>query len=717
MSHSSIFNHQLDEHRQTHSKAQRLGYQRALQKQRDPAVLFAAFTIIRALRRAGLHTMLYGGSGTVGFIVPHAQDLEIFQSAGDVLLRAHKSKNFERDYQAITIDNKNKRLPRTQSDRKSSWDDTAADLALAMYRRNFLFASGTTKIPSFLKLAADAIIPLETCNEHILCAGLHALFHQKPSPQALPIVDGLPISILAAALRSRPSLSQAITLLRRITQELNEPAATPERTLKAGSSLDDLPGMGAAGDWGRSMALDLRAYRDGEIPWAEVDRGIVVCGSPGVGKNMFASALARSCNAPLHTHSLARWQARGHLGDLLKAMRKAFADAKADAPCIMFIDEIDAIGDRARLDERNEHYCREVINGFLECLDGTEGREGVIVVGATNFPDKIDPAILRPGRLERVIAIPLPDTPTRARILRYHLGGHLPEIDLIPFSRRLEGLTGADLEKIARDAKRAARRSKRAMTLDDLRAVGPDLVKLPPNVYRQTCLHEAGHALVGCLVLEETSNMPFLVRVRREMLPGRSAGETLFARSSFMPQTRTFYLGDITIMLAGLVAEELVLGEHSNGCGGQPGSDLHRATLQALTLEVSTGMGRNLVYRGGFEEPTLLDLIHGDPELRNRVEETLQTCRIRAKTLLTRHRAALDALTLRLEQEGELEFREIAEVLHAHTPGRTSSFVALKPSKTRKQRQKRAAKNGMESPTPKATPSKNRHEDVHDTVA
>lgn len=159
--------------------------------------------------------------------------------------------------------------------------------------------------------------------------------------------------------------------------------------------------------------------------------------------------------------SAAQWQAKGHLGDLLKAMRKLFADAAKSRPSIVFLNEFDSFGSRSVAEESsNSDYKRQVINGLLECLTPSEGREGIIVVGATNNPDAVDPALLRPGRLERVIAIPLSDLEARIAIMgRHH--GVCEGIDLSVAMSQTRGWTGADLMKLARDAKRISRRRRR----------------------------------------------------------------------------------------------------------------------------------------------------------------------------------------------------------------------------------------------------------------
>lgn len=147
-------------------------------------------------------------------------------------------------------------------------------------------------------------------------------------------------------------------------------------------------------------------------------------------------------------------------------MRTAFPEAAKETPSILFVDELDSFGDREALRHSSnyEQYCREVINGFLECLDGASRREGMVVVGATNYPDAIDAGIRRPGRLDRHIVIPLPDEAARASIIRLHLVVDVAPDAIRAVAARIAGWSGAALEQLARDARRLARRERRSVT-------------------------------------------------------------------------------------------------------------------------------------------------------------------------------------------------------------------------------------------------------------
>jgi len=194
-------------------------------------------------------------------------------------------------------------------------------------------------------------------------------------------------------------------------------------------TIETLAGYGEASAWALQLRDELQLWRVGSLRWDEMTTKILLFGAPGVGKTLFARALCNSLQIPLLATSVARWLERSHLGDVLRRIRRAFTEAEAHSPCILFVDEFDGIGRRVDMATREyADYWNSVVNCGLEMLDGAARTSGVIVVCATNDPGAIDQALLRSGRLERQDEIPLPDTDARLAILQHHLGDDVDAI-------------------------------------------------------------------------------------------------------------------------------------------------------------------------------------------------------------------------------------------------------------------------------------------------
>lgn len=511
-------------------------------------------------------------------------------------------------------------------------------------------------LPADLLRAADLRLSLRPLDAESIRLVAHAVTNDTSGITLAPEVCASlsPVTLRLARRRGQSAddfLQRADRIAR---QEMS--LSSPD----AGSSLDDLPGMEEAVVWGRDLARDLAAYGTGRLAWRDIDRGCLLVGPPGTGKTTFAKALAATCGVPLIHASYARWQSarEGHLGDLLSAMAQSFDEARKAAPCVMFIDELD--GFHRRGEGRHRDWWAAVIGGLLEHLDGIQGREGVVVVGATNQPDLIDPAILRPGRLDRTIVIPLPDRQALAAILRVHLGAALAAEDLSPAAALAQGGTGADCEKWVRGARRRARNAGRAIKVADLLSeIRGDREEVHASDRRLAAVHEAGHALLQAL--EHPGSLQY-VSIRED----RQSGGHTAARKATVATTEAWLGAHLREFLGGRAAEEVVLGQVTGGAGGPTHSDLARATWLAVNAETAMGLSQQpLLWRGLWDGRELATLLMKRPDLAQRAEARLTTAYKDACRLLRLHRPALDVLIEELLKREVLTGAEVEAIAHA----------------------------------------------------
>ncbi|MCM2502030.1 AAA family ATPase, partial [Neorhizobium galegae] len=304
------------------------------------------------------------------------------------------------------------------------------------------------------------------------------------------MLETLPAERFNAIFRVGQSASRAL-------QRIPEPPTEQPKTVDA--VIDPEKGFGEASRWARNLREDLADWRAGKIDWSEIDKGILIYGPSGTGKTIFATALAASLNVNLVATSVTRWQSSkdGHLGDLLRAMYATFTEAMEKAPSLLFLDEFDSIGSREKFPAQYENYLMQVVNGLLECLDGAKGREGVIVVGACNFPNKVDAALLRSGRLEKHVHFPLPDADGRMEIFESYLPHLAGDERLRQAAERLPGKSGADINQIVRGARRLARKGRRDVTVADIEFLIPTAQKMSDEELLRVAIHESGHVLVA----------------------------------------------------------------------------------------------------------------------------------------------------------------------------------------------------------------------------
>ncbi|ODR88874.1 AAA family ATPase [Sinorhizobium alkalisoli] len=232
-----------------------------------------------------------------------------------------------------------------------------------------------------------------------------------------------------------------------------EPLPTADESgFKPPVSIETLSGYGRAKDWALDLKADLDDYRASILAWSEMSTKLLLSGPPGTGKTTFARALCNSLQIPLVVTSVSTWLQGGHLNDVIDKMNRTFVEARAMAPSILFIDEIDGIGKRQPAEREYADYWNAVVNKALELLDGAVKSEGLIIVGATNRPDDIDDAIKRSGRLETHIEIPKPDVPTLAEILALHLGDDVEALIREPVADApSEATDGFSLKQIVAD--------------------------------------------------------------------------------------------------------------------------------------------------------------------------------------------------------------------------------------------------------------------------
>lgn len=413
---------------------------------------------------------------------------------------------------------------------------------------------------------------------------------------------------------------------------------------------------------------------------AKIPKGVLLYGPPGTGKTLLARAVAGEAGVPFFSISGSDF-VEMFVGVGASRVRDLFDQAKKNSPCIVFIDEIDAVGRQRGAGLGGGHDEREqTLNQLLVEMDGFSPNEGIIIIAATNRPDILDPALLRPGRFDRQIVVDSPDVAGRKEILKVHTRNKPldDDVDLDVLARRTPGFTGADLANLVNEAALlAARFNKKKISQRELEdsiervIAGPEKKSrvISESEKRLVSYHEAGHALVGYLLpnADPVHKVSIIPR-------GRAGGYTLLLpKEDRYYMTRSMLLDQIAMLLGGRVAEDLVLKEISTGAQ----NDLERATELARKMIMEYGMSERLgpLTLGRKQEAVFLgrdiarDRNYSEEvayAIDEEVRKIIDKCYNAAKKYLSDHIDALHAIADRLMEKETIEAEEFREIMEEY---------------------------------------------------
>ena len=411
---------------------------------------------------------------------------------------------------------------------------------------------------------------------------------------------------------------------------------------------------------------------------ARIPKGVLLVGPPGTGKTLLARAVAGEADVPFFSISGSDF-VEMYVGVGASRVRDLFDQAKKNSPSIIFIDEIDAVGCHRGAGMGGGHDEREqTLNQLLVEMDGFGANEGVIVIAATNRPDILDPALLRPGRFDRQVTVNYPDTKGRVEILKVHAKGKpiAPDVDLNSIAHATVGFTGADLENLLNEAALlAARRDKKAITMEEIDEaalkvqVGSEKKshKMNEKEMKLTAYHEAGHA-VSSFYLEHTDPVHQISIIPR----GMAGGYTLYRPVEDKKYTtKNEMLDNLVSLLGGRVAEALVLGDISIGAS----NDIERATEIARSMITKYGMSEKLgpIAFGSDNNEVFLGKNYGQvrnysesvaSEIDDEIENIIRNAYSRTESILTEHMDKLHIIAQKLFENEKMTGEEFAAIMN-----------------------------------------------------
>lgn len=414
----------------------------------------------------------------------------------------------------------------------------------------------------------------------------------------------------------------------------------------------------------------------------KIPKGVLLMGPPGTGKTLLAKAVAGEAEVPFFSISGSDF-VEMFVGVGASRVRDLFEQGKKNAPCIIFIDEIDAVGRHRGAGLGGGHDEREqTLNALLVEMDGFESNEGVILIAATNRPDVLDPALLRPGRFDRRIVVNRPDLNGRLEILKVHTGKIklAEDVSLEVLARSTPGFSGADIANLVNEAAlRAARLNKQAVEMEDFEYAKDKVMMgaerrslaLSEEEKRIVAYHEGGHALVAAL-LPNADPLHKVTIIPRGMALGLT--QQLPEEDRYL-LPKSYLEDELTVLLGGRIAEELVFGPHRVTTGA--GNDLERATELARKMVCEWGMsdlgpltfgkreeaiflGKEFARHQDYSESTAVAI---DTEIKRLVEEAYH----RAQELVQKHRPVLDRIAEALLEREVLEGEEVYQLVSEFT--------------------------------------------------
>lgn len=519
---------------------------------------------------------------------------------------------------------------------------------------------GETDVPQSLRLTADLTIRIESPTTEVLRQAI-VRFAGGPIRMEDGVGQGLAFHHLLAAFRPGQGGQRIADRLAQATKLLT---VRPDERLP---DLVEAVEYGALQKWSLEVGELVRLYRRKEVSWADMPHGICVAGPAGTGKTIWARSLARHCNCPIILTSVPSWFVAGktgYLDDCIRAVRQTFdsaaAAARAHGVAILMLDEIDALPSRSS-NSRNSDFFTAILAEVLLRLDGgtASGRDGVIVVSATNFPSALDEALLRPGRLERLVMLEAPRAPGILSMLKFQVNGDLPDSDLDDVAHLIERSTAAEVMAIVREARGIARRAGRPLGVTDLKAA---VLGESGAIDDRVLAHEAGHVVVALAIgYGKVRHCAVGVRIG-------ASNRTLIEAAEGSLATRDHIEDRVTMMLGGRAAERALYGDCSVGSGGDETSDIGAATAAIAAARLSFCVGDTMVFHGSPREA--VEAVRYDPALREAVEADLQRLQGRADAIVAEHLGAVVAIAQALRTHRHLNGELLQRIFDSAKPAR-----------------------------------------------